>query len=244
MITHSNDILLEGLGTLEPYAPIAGVLLYPFIFRDSGHFQRVFQGPVGRALLTEIGTESHRHIVGVGYRGERYLTSNKKIHGLADLRGMKTRVPPLKMSIRTWEMLGAKPVPMGAPELYFALRQGVLEGAEVPFNYIEDFKLFEVQKYVVEGGLSYGAMGFMFEEERFRALPAAVQSLLTEEGERVMDAATTRMKLQEVQYMEVLRQKGIVVLTFDRNAFAARLAPLINEFPEMARWVKAIETVH
>jgi TRAP-type C4-dicarboxylate transport system substrate-binding protein len=237
------DIVLQGFGILEHYAPVAGISGYPFLIRDADHFKRVFYGPVGRALFAEITKESGRHIIGAGYRGARYLTSNKPIAGVADLKGMRIRVPPLKMYRRTWETLGAVAVPTGLMDIPLALRRGMVEGQENPLEEIRDLDLASVQKYLIATEHVVGAMTFILDEKRFRALPPEVQTWLTEEGERAMQEATARVVVSEWQIRDDLTRQGMQLIEVDRKAFQDRLAPMAEEFPVLAPWVKEIQAV-
>src|SRR5690606_21914589 len=125
-------------------------------------------------------------VVGAGYRGTHHLSSNRLVEKLDDLRGLKVRVPELKISQLTWEHLGASPVSMNATELFDGLRDGAVVAQESPLEVMRDANLSEVQKYVIETGHILGAMTFVFPDARYWALPEEVRMLLQEEGEAAM----------------------------------------------------------
>ena len=239
----TNDIVLQSIGTLDRYGTLAGIEAYPYLMRDVDQFKKVYFGPVGAALFDDIAKKTGFRIVGAGYRGARHLTNNKRIEKLADLRGVKLRVPPLKMYRMTWEMLGASPVPMGPAELFTSMQQGVVDGQENPLEWIESNKYNEVQKYVVETGHILGAMTWIFSEQRFRQLPPDVQQILKEEGEKVMLAYTDRMVRTEGEIKARLQAKGMTFIKVDTAPWQATLAPMAKEFPELADWVQKIQAV-
>ena len=78
----------------------------------------------------DIAAKTKFRTVGAIYRGSRNLTCNKEIKSIDDLKGLKLRVPPLKMYRMTWEAFGASPVPMAFTELFTALQQGTVDGRE------------------------------------------------------------------------------------------------------------------
>ena len=86
---------------------------------------------------------------GVVYRGARYLTANKPIKTLAELKGLKIRLPENKVWIKIWETLGALPVVVAFPEVYMALKTGVAEAQENPMESIWAYKFYEAQKYLI-----------------------------------------------------------------------------------------------
>jgi tripartite ATP-independent transporter DctP family solute receptor len=239
----TNDIVLQSVGTLDRYNTIAGIEAYPYLVRDVGHFKRVYYGPMGAQLFDEIAAKTQYRIIGAGYRGARHLSSNKAVHNLGELKGLKLRVPPLKMYRATWEYLGASPVPMGVAELFTSLQQGVVDGQENPLEVIEGQKFNEVQKYVIETGHVIGAMTFIFSDARFKTLPADVQKLLKEEGEKVMLAATDRMVALEGEIKKGLQAKGMQFIQVDTGPFIQKLKPMAKDFPELAAWVQKIQAV-
>src|SRR5690606_2109438 len=106
-----------------------------------------YDGLLGRDLLEEIGKRTAFHVVGAGYRGTHHLSSNRLVEKLDDLRGLKVRVPELKIFQLTWEHLGASPVPVNATELFDDLRDGAVVAQESPLEVMRDANLSEVQKY-------------------------------------------------------------------------------------------------
>jgi tripartite ATP-independent transporter DctP family solute receptor len=239
----TNDIVLQSIGTLDRYNTVAGIEAYPYLVRDVEHFKRVYYGPAGGQLFDEIAAKTQFRIIGAGYRGARHLSSNKLVRNVGELKGLKLRVPPLKMYRATWEYLGASPVPMGVAELFTSLQQGVVDGQENPLEVIEGQKFNEVQKYVIETGHVIGAMTFIFHEPRFKSLPPDTQKLLREEGDRTMLAATERMIALEGEIKKRLQGKGMQFIQVDTGPFRERLVPMSKDFPELAAWVQKIQAV-
>ena len=239
----TNDIVLQSVGTLDRYNTIAGIEAYPYLVRDLDHFKKVYYGPTGGQLFDEIAAKTGFRIVGAGYRGARHMSSNKKIEKLDDLRGVKLRVPPLKMYRLTWDYLGASPTPMGVAELFTSLQNGVVDGQENPLEVLEQFKFSEVQKYVIETAHVIGAMTWIFFDQKWKSLPADVRTILKEEGDKAMLGATDRMVAMESDIKKRLQGKGMTFIAVDGAAFQAKLKPMAKEFPELATWVERIQAV-
>ncbi|HRO58295.1 MAG TPA: TRAP transporter substrate-binding protein [Burkholderiaceae bacterium] len=240
----TNDIVLQSIGTLDRYNILPGIEAWPYLLRDVDHFKKVYYGPVGAEFMEEVAKKTSFRIIGAGYRGARWLTSNKPVANLADLQGLKMRVPPLKMYRMTWDLLGASTVPMGPAELFTSLQQGVVDGQENPLEYVQFSKFYEVQKYGIDTRHVIGAMTWIFSDARFKRLPADVQALLKEEGERVMLEATERMIGLEGEIQKQLASEGMKFNEVDRAAFAAKLEPMGKEFPELAPWVAKFRAVN
>jgi len=239
----TNDIVLQSIGTLDRYNIVPGIEAWPYLLRDVEHFRKVYYGPVGAEFMDEVANKTSFRIIGAGYRGARWLSSNKPVAKLDDLKGLKLRVPPLKMYRMTWEYLGASPVPMGVAELFTSMQQGVVDGQENPLEVIDSMKFYEVQKYAIDTRHVIGAMTWIMSDARFKRLPADVQKLLKEEGERVMLAATERMIGLEGELKKRLEGHGMKFMSVDNAAFQAKVAPMGKEFPELAPWVEKFQSV-
>jgi tripartite ATP-independent transporter DctP family solute receptor len=239
----TNDIVLQSIGTLDRYNVLPGLEAYPYLIRDVDHFKKVYFGPVGAEFMEEVAKKTSFRIIGAGYRGARWLTSNKPVKAVGDIKGLKLRVPPLKMYRMTWELLGASTVPMGPQELFTSLQQGVVDGQENPLEFIDNYKFNEVQKFAIDTRHIMGAMTWIYSDARFKRLPADVQKLLKEEGDRVMLEATDRMVKMESQYRTKLEKGGMQFNDIDREAMRARLGDLAKEFPDLAPWAAKFSAV-
>lgn len=245
LLIGTNDIVLQSIGTLDRYNIVAGIEAYPYLIRDVDHFKKIYYGPVGAELFDDIAAKTKFRIVGAGYRGARHLSTNAR-HRVAspdDLKGVKLRVPPLKMYRLTWEYLGASPVPMGVAELFTSLQQSVVDGQENPLEVIQTQKFNEVQKHVTETAHVIGAMTFILSDARWRSFPEETRKILKEEGDKTMLAATERMIKAEDEMKRDLQAKGMVFVPVNQPAWSAKLAPMTKDFPELATWVQKIQAV-
>ena len=239
----TNDIVLQSIGTLDRYNIVAGVEAFPYLIRDVDHFKAVYNGPVGAEFSDEVAKKTSYRIIGAGYRGARWLTSNKPVRSVDDLKGQKLRVPPLKMYRMTWEMLGASAVPMAPAEMYTSMQQGVVDGQENPLEAIDNFKWQEVQKFAMDTRHIIGAMTWIFSDQRFKSLPPDVQKLLSEEGVRAMNDATAKMISLESGFRKKFEAVGMQFIAPDLGPFRTKVAPIVKEFPELAPWVTKFQAV-
>jgi len=126
----SLDMTKVSVGTLENFAPKMRVLGLPFLFRDRQHSFNVLDGPIGQSLLNE---GEQYWLKGLGYydAGSRsFYTKDRPIHTPEDLKGLKIRVMESITAVNMVKELGGSPTPISWGELYTALQQGVVDGAE------------------------------------------------------------------------------------------------------------------
>ena len=81
--------------------------------------------------------------------GYRIITNSKKpINTMADLKGLKIRVPAVELQLAAFRSWGVEPHPLAWSETFNGLQQGVVDGQENPHAINRDQKFWEVQKYI------------------------------------------------------------------------------------------------
>jgi tripartite ATP-independent transporter DctP family solute receptor len=115
---------------LESFVPEMGIFSIPFVFQDQEHLWRVLDGDIGEGLLTS-GEGSYLRGLGYYDAGPRsFYTTDTPIRTPEDLAGLKIRVQQSNTSVRMVRVLGGSATPIDWGELYSALQQGVVDGAE------------------------------------------------------------------------------------------------------------------
>ena len=133
--------------SLENFAPDMGVYSLPYLFDDSEHQKRVVQSEIGEEIL---GGLSKILLKGMGHydAGARsfYMTGGP-VTTPEDIRGKTLRVLPSEALIKTVETFGGAATPIAFGELYAALQQGVVDGAENNPPSVLSARHHEVCKY-------------------------------------------------------------------------------------------------
>jgi tripartite ATP-independent transporter DctP family solute receptor len=132
---------------LEAFVPEMQIFGVPYLFRDNEHRWKVLNSEIGKRLL--LGSEDY-FLRGMCYYDagcRSFYTKDKPILKPDDLNGMKIRVMKSLTSFKMVQSLGGSPTPIPWGELYTALQQGVVDGAEnnPPSFYLS--KHYEVCKY-------------------------------------------------------------------------------------------------
>jgi tripartite ATP-independent transporter DctP family solute receptor len=237
----TQDIQLMDPNALDRYDTLAGLHVYPFLFRDADHFFKVYRGTVGAEMFEQIRAKTGVRLIGTLFRGYRETTTVKRpIQRLDDVKGMKIRVPPAKIFVETWKTLGANPTPMVWGEVYLGLKQGLIDAQENPFAIIFHSKIYEVTKYLVLTHHAAGFFSFMVNDRKFQAMPADVQEAFRAAVVPAEAHYNEFVAKEQTQLLEELRKKGMEVLTPDLAPFRERIKTLDAQFPEYAPWLAKI----
>lgn len=237
------QIVLESLGTIEPYTKYAAIDPYPFLYRDEEHFMKVWSGEIGRKLLDKIGDDGDFKLLGAQYRGARYVTSKKKFTNAAELAGLRIRVPQLKMYLRTWELLGTAPTPMAATEIYTGLQQGTVEAQENPLSFDYSGAFYEVCPYLVVTKHVLSNDLFIFDKTFFNDLPEDIQKALIEAANEAAKWRTEYEIAQENEYIKKFQEKKVEVIYPDVASMKAKVENILADFPYLKDMVEEIQAV-
>jgi tripartite ATP-independent transporter DctP family solute receptor len=129
------DVAKVGGAVLGSFVPSAKVFSLPYLFRDLDHCWMVLNGELGEELLDMLaknGAGAPTGFRGLSYydAGSRNFYAKKPVLHPTDLEGMKIRVMNDPVAIDMVKALGGSPTPISWGELYTALQQGVVDGAE------------------------------------------------------------------------------------------------------------------
>ncbi|MDZ5471350.1 DctP family TRAP transporter solute-binding subunit [Bacillus sp. 31A1R] len=173
-----------------------GVVSAPFLFKDLNDVDAKMNGEAGeevKKILREIGVEP----LGFGQNGFRQVTNSKvEIKGPGDIKGLKVRIPGIKMYTDLWKEFGADPTTMTFSEVFTSLQQGTIDGQENPIDVIHSSKLNEVQDYITMWNYSYDPLILGMNKKKF-------DSLSKEDQEIIQTAAANANKYQ----IELAREK-------------------------------------
>jgi tripartite ATP-independent transporter DctP family solute receptor len=215
---------------LENFAPTFQVLSLPYIFRDEGHHFEVLDGPIGAELL--VGLEPYR-LRGMTFydAGSRsFYTKERPVTTPADLEGLKLRTQESATAMELVRRLGGSPTPIAWGELYSALQQGVVDGAEnnPPSFYISGH--YEIARFYTLNEhtrvpdvllISSSVWNDLSEEERGWLSEAVAEST---ERQRVLWRAAVDEALSEVE------AAGVEVIRPDPAPFAAAVEAMYDAY--------------
>jgi len=115
---------------IEGFVPEMSVLSLPYLFRDEAHRFRVLEGKIGRELLRAGEKYWLRGLCYYDAGTRSFYTVDRPILNPGDLAGLKIRTQESPTSMRMVQALGGSATPIAWGELYSALQQGVVDGAE------------------------------------------------------------------------------------------------------------------
>lgn len=221
------DISTSSVGFLASYVPVLGVFDLPYIYKDKAHEFRVFDGAIGKEIDQKMQEKGFR-VVCYFDMGSRQITNNKQpINAVADIKGMKIRVPQTEASIEGFKALGAAPTPMAFSEVYMALQQKVVDGQENPLSVIVSAKFNEVQKYLSLTNHQLFIQVLSISEKTWKKLSPEHQKILMEAAKEAQAYEREIAQKEETDLIKTLKDKGMEINEVKNIApFAEAAKPL------------------
>jgi tripartite ATP-independent transporter DctP family solute receptor len=213
---------------LETFSADYKVFNLPFVFRDSAHFFKVLEGPVGESILA---SSKKSGFIGLTYydSGSRSFYGKKPVNSPDDLKGQKIRVQQSPTTIKMIQALGGTPTPMAWGEVYSALQMGVVDMAENNVTALTNGRHGEVSKF-------YSVTEHQIVPDVLVMSATRWDSLKKPDQDIVKQAAIDSFQLQKTLWADFERTEkaksekmGVKFNTVSKQAFVDKVKPMIDE---------------
>lgn len=156
------------------------------------------------------------------------------------------RVPESPMSIATVQLMGGQPTPMSSSEVYSALQQSVIDGAENNFEFYVQSRHFEVAPYWCQDMHSMPPNVVMMSAYTYESLNEQQQQWVREAAKYARDFQMAHYDKSLEELYAKADSLGIHLNYVDNKPFADKTSSLIDEEmkkPARAEVIKAIQGI-
>ncbi len=234
---------------LEGFSPEFAVFSLPYLFRDEAHRLAFFDSDVGHEILDSAEAFRLKGLTYYDAGARSYYTVDRPVRTPADLRGLKIRVQESPTSMAMVRAMGGSPTPISWGELYTALQQGVVDGAE---NNPPSFFLsrhYEVAKYYVLNEHTAVPDVLTIGTPLWTALSDQERAWLQEAADASADLEERLWHEATVEALAAVTEAGVEVVEMsaaDRQPFSDAVAAMLSGADPATRAlidrVQAIET--
>ena len=208
------EMAIVPFGVLSDVVPEVTASLGGFFYDDWAELKSVLDAPqFGQAWNKRMVEEAGIRILGTWFQGARNVTmTDKAPRSPAEFKGVKLRAVPNPISLATVRGIGANPTPVPFPELFGALRQGIVDGQENPVGTIYSTKFYEVQKYLILTRHQRQALPWLINERVWNKLEDKDRNILAKAASEVSDWASEYALGLEEKLVGELASKGMTVV--------------------------------
>jgi TRAP-type C4-dicarboxylate transport system substrate-binding protein len=220
--------------SLGAICPEFRALDMPFLFKDHDHASRVFEGEVGKDLMSNL-SKTGKAVKGLAFTysgGFRIVPGQEAVRRIEDLRGMKIRTSFSPVAIDTFKAMGADVVPMELEELTDKIASADVTVGESTYPRVYALGQDKVSKVVNHTEHSLFLTSILIAEGFWNELSEADQKIVSdaavvaakyERSISIDDIATTQARC-EADNIEVVR-----LSKEEQERFAAATAHLYEK---------------
>ena len=239
------DFARVSLSQLAEYIPALSVLQLPYLYEDASQMWRVLDGSIGDDFLAML---DQMDLVGLSWfdAGVRSFYTREKVTDLEQLQGLTLRVQESDMMSEMITDLGAEPVQVVYSQVYAALRNGQIDGAENNWPSYDAMGHYEVAPYFLQDEhtrVPEIQLASTAAIEKLEALDPSYPEVLRTCARE--SARTERLWAErEARSEKELREWGVEVTTLpdaEKQKFRAAVQPLYDRFADQAELLERIK---
>lgn len=221
---HSAGFTGVGLGEI---APEARILDAPFLFKDAGEADHVYQAfdKDFRGAFEKNGYV----LLGWAEVGFIYFFSNTPVKGLDDLKGIKMWMwegDPIAEA--SFKAMGVNPIPLSITDVMTSLQTGLIDGVYSSPLAILALQWFTKTKYMSDFHLADASGAVLISKKFFDSLPKDQQDILISTGRKYLSRLTALSRGENLSAIETLKKNGIQVASM-------KFSEDIQKYQEMGR---------
>jgi tripartite ATP-independent transporter DctP family solute receptor len=215
----------------------------PFLFESREHFYAVLDSSIGQSLRPAFEKRGF-HLLGYFDAGIRHImTAERPVHSIGDLEGLKIRTMENPLHLAAFRAFGTNPLPMAYGELYTALEQRVIDGAEAAnTNYLSK-KFYEPAPYWAQVGwihlIEYVVMSRYFYER----LPQQHRMIIDDAAEEMIQKERRWYREHDEKALSLLEEKGVQITFPDRNLFVEASQRVYADWADKVGGMDLIEKI-
>jgi TRAP-type C4-dicarboxylate transport system substrate-binding protein len=207
-----------------------GILDLPYLFEENGEARAAMDGELGKILARKLEERVNYRVLGYFENGFRHLSNRlRPVRTPADLAGMRIRVLPSKVHVKTFELLGAIPLRMDLTEAIAAIKAGSIDAQENPFANTVTYGVHKFHPFHTLSKHFYLSRPIFLFRSAFDAWPQRLQQAM---HKAVAAAVLLQRELagaEEEAARAAIKAEGgeIIELTAaEHDAFAAAVQPI------------------
>lgn len=232
--------------TMSNFVPDYNVFGIPYLFRDKQHMFETLEGSIGKSILEKGEKFWLRGLCYYDAGSRSFYTSSKAVRTPEDLKGLKIRVMNNQMAINMVNSLGGSATPMAYGELYTAIQQGVVDGAENnPPSFVSS-NHYEISKYYTLDEHSAVPDVLLIGTKQWEKLSDQERVWVQEAANESAQAQKQFWKESVEECMKIAKEAGVEVIIPEKSLFAEKSKSVLEDFqkenPELAKIVNDIKS--
>lgn len=222
-------IVKTSAAAMEGFVPDMAVFGIPYLFRDDVHYWNVLNGPLGRQLLTAGETAGMHGLCYYDSGSRSFYTVGSPILKPSDVKERKLRVLPSKMARDLIILLGGGPTPIPYGELYTALQQSMVDGAENNPPSFYTSRHYEVAKHYSLDEHTRIPDVVIFSQPIWKNLTAQERTWIEQAAAESVEFQRKLWIEKTAEALDAVEKAGVTIYRPDKQPFIDATAPMLEE---------------
>ncbi len=215
-----NVAVVTDAGRMANYVKDIGIVGMAYFTNSYDELLKVQRTDFWKECVRKLADENGIRVLSFNwFDGARHFLTNKPVKSPEDLKGVRIRTPGAPSWSRSVAALGATPVTMGWTDVYNAVQQKAIDGAEAQHSASYSLRVYEVLKYINKTAHFQLLNGMIVGEKWFKTLPESYQALLIEEFEKQGRLTAAEIIEKSDGFEKMMVEKGMEVVEVDVAAF-------------------------
>jgi len=228
----SLDMTKVSSSVMESFSQPYKVFGLPYVFEDDAHRFSVLEGEIGRRILRSSESIWLRGVTYYDAGWRSFYTVDQPIRSPEDLEGRKIRTQESPVAIQLVNQLGGSAAPISFGELYTALQQGVVDGAENNPPSFHTTRHYELCDY-------YSLDQHTAPPDVLLASTHLWERLTPQEREWLQEAADASAQYQKKLWdkatqkaMKTVKEAGVEIIRPDKEPFREAVKPIYDQYKQ------------
>ena len=212
------------------YVPALNAIQMPYLYKNADHMWAVLDGEIGQDMLAQIEA-SGSGLVGLCWydAGARSYYTTKKVASVADMKGLKIRMQNNAMMVDMTNVLGGTGVTgIGPNEVYSAIKQGTIDGAENNWPTYQNMGDYEAATFYVLDEHTRVPEILLASAEVLSSLDPADVEIIKQCAIETEAYEKAKWAEKEESSEKIVREAGCTIVELTPEAFAEFQAAMTN----------------
>ncbi len=218
-------------GELGTRVPAIASVNAPYVVDSTAKIAKLVRHPLTMSLFQQLPAETGTVGLAWGITGMRAIFAAKDISTLADIRGMKLRINTTPAYRDFYQLLGAAPTPIPAPQVFDAMTNGQVDGLEsdLEFSWLQRFD--KVAKTLLQMNALHMPVIALMSGRVWQAMPAVDRELIQRAVKTELDRQIDELAGNEPKMVENFKGTSVTM----RSANPAEAESVVAEYDKI--WV-------
>lgn len=231
MVEHGIlTLAYQSTSYLTSRVPELGLVDLPFLFRDVEHARTKMDGELGDYLSERIEARVGYRMLGYLENGYRHVSNRlRPVRAPADLAGMRIRMLPSEVHCRTFELLGAIPVPCDLKQAIADIASGAVDAQENPLANTVTYGVHKLHRFHTLTSHFYLSRGLYANRAAVDGWPVALRDAVRAATREAVESQRTLAVEEEAIARRAIEGEGCEVVELsarERETFVRTVRPM------------------